>query len=214
MKNFLSLSVVVVCAQILCAQTYPDPEFSNEVYYLKKENPYSLVRLEKNISKQGTKTKMGGYAGVEYGYTIEGGKSSVRFSSGNNLSFIFSTGISSASSNSQSDSVMKANGMDPNSLSGFGGSDPSSTITLYKLDVDKGERKIYLMKSGGAFSFGKKTNQSSNKYTFSLKKIREGYWELVIDKPLPKGEYAFSMTGAMGSQDMTGSQTVFAFGVD
>jgi hypothetical protein len=35
----------------------------------------------------------------------------------------------------------------------------------------------------------------------------------VIDKPLPKGEYAFTMMG-MGMQAMDGGVTLFAFGVD
>jgi len=46
-----------------------------------------------------------------------------------------------------------------------------------------------------------------------VKKIREGYWELVIDKTLPKGEYAFSMMG-MGMGNMDGSTTLFSFGID
>jgi hypothetical protein len=36
---------------------------------------------------------------------------------------------------------------------------------------------------------------------------------LVIDKPLPRGEYAFSMM-AMGAGSMDGSTTLYAFGVD
>lgn len=95
-------------------------------------------------------------------------------------------------------------------MAGFG-NDPSSTITLYKLNLDGGSRKIYLQKSGGYF--GNHKNQTSDKYTFSLKKIRDGYWELVIDKPLPKGEYAFSMMGMDGAE-MGGSHTVYAFGVE
>ena len=136
--------------------------------------------------------------------------SPVRFGNGDNISFIYSTATSSGSSNSQSDSMMRANGIDPNTFNGFGG-DPSSMITLYKLDIDGGNRKIYLQKIGGYF--GKHKNQTSDKCTFSLKKIHDGYWELLVDKPLPKGEYAFSMMG-MGMQDMDGSHTVFAFGID
>jgi hypothetical protein len=206
MKYSILSVILLFVAVTLYAQNYPDPEFSNEVYYLKKENPYSLIRLEKNSGKQETKTSV--IKGSEYSYEIEGKSSPVRFSNGTNISFIFSTGASGAS-NSKADSMMKANGMDPNSFSGF--TNPSNMITLYKVNVDGGNRKIYLQKSGGYF--GNHKNQSSDKYTFSLKKIRDGYWELVIDKPLPKGEYAFSMMG-MGMQDMNGSQTVFAFGVD
>jgi hypothetical protein len=115
--------------------------------------------------------------------------------------------------------MMLANGMDPSMMSGMGGmmpgmNDPSSTITLYKVESEKGKRKIWMQKSGAAIPFASKKTQSSNKYSFSVKKIREGYWELVIDKPLPKGEYAFSMLiMGMGSA-MDGGTTLFAFGID
>jgi len=208
MKTVINLFVLLLSVVVVSAQTFPDPEFSNEVYYLKKDNAYSLVRLEKNSAKQETKTNV--IKGSEYGYSIEGKSSSVRFGSGNNMAFIFSKATSTGSSTAGSDSVMKANGIDPNTFSGFSGGDPSQ-ITLYKLNVDGSARKIYLQKTGGYF--GNHKNQTSDKYTFSLKKIRDGYWELLVDKPLPSGEYAFSM-GGMGMTDMTGGLTVFAFGVD
>lgn len=205
-RQLFLLLALIFCSSVILAQTYPDPEFTNEVYFLKKENPYSLVRLEKGTAKQENKVSV--IKGSEYGYEIEGKSSSVRFGNGSNISFIYTTGASSSSS-SKSDSMMRANGMDPNSFMGFG-NDPSSMITLYKLNLDGSSRKIYLQKGGGYF--GGHRNQTSDKYTFSLKKIRNGYWELVIDKPLPKGEYAFSMMG-MG-MDMSGAHTVFAFGID
>ena len=109
---------------------------------------------------------------------------------------------------------MRANGMDPAMMQGMTSmTDPSSTISLYKAESASGKRKILMMKTPGAMSFGNKKMQSSDKFTFSVKKIREGYWELVIDKPLPKGEYAFTLMG-MGMASMDGSTTLFAFGVD
>jgi len=210
MKKVFLATILVCSVGVLSAQTYPDPEFTNEVYFLKKENPYSLVRLEKNSAKQEQKTNM--IKGSEFGYEIDGKSAAVRFSTGSNLSFIFSNGSSSGSTNSKSDSVMRANGVDPNAFAGFGNSDPSSSITLYKLNIDGDSRKIYLQKTGGALPFSSHKNQSSDKYTFSVKKIRDGYWELIVDKTLPNGEYAFAITG-MGGMSMT-SQTVFAFGID
>jgi len=205
-QHLFVLSGLVFCASVAFAQSYPSPEFSNEVYFLKKESPYSLVRLEKSSAKQENKVSI--LKGSEFGYEIEGKSSPVRFLNGSNISFIYTT-TTSSSSNSKSDSTMRANGMDPNAMMSFG-NDPGSMITLYKLNPDGGSRKIYMQKQGGYF--GNHKNQTSDKYTFSLKKIRDGYWELVVDKPLPKGEYAFSMTG-MG-MDMSGDHTVFAFGID
>jgi hypothetical protein len=219
-KYFFIALAILTMSPFLFAQPdktkYPEPEFSNEVYYLKKDSMNTAVRLEKGSSKMETKTKMGGMGGSESGYILDGEKSTVRLSTGNNLSFIISKGGgTSMSSSPRADSMMKANGINPSEMSGMMGSmnDPSSTITLYKAETEKGKRKIYMMKSGGAMPFSSHKMQSSDKYTFSVRKIREGYWELVIDKTLPKGEYAFSMMG-MGMGNMDGSTTLFAFAVE
>jgi len=204
------LSAILFIDHALYAQTYPEPEFSNEVYYLKKDKDYSLVRLEKSSSKMENKTKIVGPS--EQAYSIEGDKSPVRLSSGSNFSFVISKGSSQGSS-AKSDSTMKANGLDPNMMDEMSMGDPSQSITLYKASSEKNIRKIYLVKVGGYFSMGKNKLQSSDKMTFSAKKIRSGYWELIIDKPLPKGEYAFTMMG-MGTGGMDGSSLIFAFGVD
>ena len=195
---------------------YADPEFSNEVYAFRKDSANKLLRLEKGSSKMNTKTKMGGMAGMENGYVLDGEKSTVRLIGGKDLSFIYSSGVSPEKKTSpQTDSMMRANGIDPAmaSFSMSGMTDPSSMITLYQVDPEKGTRKVILMKSGGALPFASKKSKSSDKYSFSVRKIREGYWELVIDKSLPKGEYAFTVTG-MGMTSMDGSVTLFAFAID
>ena len=193
---------------------YPEPEFSNEVYSFRKDSANKLLRLEKGFSKMDTKTKMGGMAGAENSYPIEGEKSTVRFSSGKSLSFVFSTAANqTAKPSPQMDSAMKANGMDPAMMSVMadGMMDPAKMITLYKVEVEKSERKILIMKTGGALPFASKKNKASDKYSFSVRKIRNGYWELVVDKSLPKGEYAFTI---MSMMSMDGAVTIFAFGID
>ena len=217
MKRYLFLSTAVIFSMSLSAQSdktkYPDPEFTNEVYWYKKDSS-KLVRLEKGSSKMNTKTKLGGMGGAENSYTIDRDKSPVRLSSGKDLSFIFSTGAADRKSTPQADSAMRANGIDPAMMNGFSGMmDPASMITLYEVEVDKDTRKVLLMKSGGMMPFASKKMKSSDKYGFSVKKIREGYWELVVDKNLPKGEYAFSVMG-MGMGNMDGSVNLFAFAVD
>ena len=214
MKHLISVTAFLMAVFCLHAQKYPDPEFANEVYFLKKDSVHSLVRLEKSASKMENKSKAAGFGGFENGYEVAGSKSDVRLN-GTNLSFVVSNGPSasaSSGSSSQRDSIMKANGMDPSMMGGMSGmSDPATSVTLYKADANKGTRKIYMMKTGGAFSMGK--NKSSDKFTFSVRKIRDGYWELVVDKPLPKGEYAFvTMNGYSGTGGM--DALLFAFGVD
>jgi hypothetical protein len=220
MKKYLFFPASTILASLsLWAQPdnskYPEPEFNNEVYFLKKDSVKTVRRLEKGSSKMDTKTKLGGMAGAESGYTLKGERSTVRLRSGNDLSFIFSTGASvGASSTAQRDSIMLANGMDPAATQGMGSmTDPATSITLYKTESGKGVRKILMMKSPGMSPFASKKMKSSDKHTFSVRKIRVGYWELVIDKPLGKGEYAFSMM-SMGAANMDGGTLLFAFAID
>lgn len=194
---------------------YPTPEFNNEINFLNKEN-MTLVRLEKGNSKMEGKTKMGGMGGGEQGYTLEGSKSPVRIPGGKNLFFIFYTGSTSSHTTPEADSMMQANGMDNPAMSGgMSGSmdmlnDPSRTTSLYNMHAEKGIRRVTVMAYGGMKLFGKPQKESI-KYTLSIKKIKEGYYEMVVDKPLPKGEYVFTLL-SMGSMD--GSTMLFAFGVD
>lgn len=131
---------------------YPEPEFANEIYLLKKDS--SVLKLEKDDSRLDTKVKMAGFAGVEHSYTIEGKKSPVRLNWGDSLSFVFSTGASAKKSSASSDSIMIANGMDPTMMSGIMGgmSDPANTISLYKAESVKGIRKIFLQKTAGCLA--------------------------------------------------------------
>ena len=207
MKKIFLLSSIILIVDATIAQKYPEPEFANEIYYFKKDSSL-LVRLEKGSSKMDTKIKMAGLGGAESGYELEGEKSTTRLNSGKDLSFIFFNG-SSAGSSSRRDSMLRANGMDPSMMQEM--TEPSSMINLYKAESAKDKRKIFLQKTGGMFSAGK--NQSSDKYTLSVKKVREGYWVLVVDKPLPKGEYIFSMMN-MGMGNTDGSTLLFAFAVD
>ena len=218
MKCFILSVIIISCGFVLQAQKYPEPEFSKEVYWLNKDSVHTVMRLEKGSSKMETKIKMGGMGGSESSYILEGEKSTVRLSNYKNLSFVFSTGASSTSSSSskQRDSMMIANGMDPSAMQGMGDmggmNDPASNIVLYKLETSNSKRKVMLQKNPGMSPFGSKKQKTGDKYTFSVKKIKDGYWELVIDKTLPRGEYAFTMMGSMSSMD--GSVTLFAFGIN
>ena len=213
MKKFILTAAFICTGYFLIAQPYPEAEFSNEIYFLKKDSVSSLVRLEKNAAGMEAKTKAAGFGGYENGYVIDGERSAVRLRNGQGLSFVYATETTThAISKAQRDSMMRANGIDPAMMPGIGTrDDPASSITLYKTESGKGKRKILLQKAGGAFS--SKKLQSSPKYTFSVKPVRSGYWELIIDKPLPKGEYAFSVLNA-GTNNMDGSTLVYSFGID
>ncbi len=213
MKYFMLSIIMQCCSLLLMAQQYPEPEFSNEVYWLKKDNGYKVTRLEKGSSKLESKVKFGGMGGSESAYILDGEKSTVRIENNKNLSFVFSNGTAGSKSSSAADSMMAANGIDVSAISSMMGSmnDPSKNIVLYKVEQKNGKRKILLQKNPGMSPFGSKKQKTGEKYTFSVKKIREGYWELVVDKSLTRGEYAFAMINS-GSAD--GSITVFAFALE
>jgi hypothetical protein len=190
--------------------SYPIPDYSNEICLLKKDSALTLQRLEKGSSKQEMKVKMMGMGGMDQGYEMDGETSTVRLTNSNNLVFIFYTGEpKSSSSSAMADSMMKANGMDPAAMQNPMASmmDPTQHISLYSMKADKGKRKI-LLQSMGIMGKSKKT---ASKYTLSVKKVKENYYELVVDKSLlPKGEYAFVMM----NMSMDQSYSLFAFGVD
>lgn len=211
---------------ILLAQnklTYPDPEFGKEVYGYKKDNN-ELVRLEKESSPMKTKTKMGGFAGVEMGYELEGKRSPVRFQGTDNLTFVFQSGYGKNETNAGknvprgnmgADSLNKMEDMKA-MMASMGSmmdmlNDPARTISLYEVSVKDGKRKILMQDSGGMTMFSKK-EKSNIKYSLSFKKVKDGYFEIVVDKKLPKGEYVFINTGQGNSMD--NSSTLFAFAIE
>jgi hypothetical protein len=213
MKHYV-LSIILISGSFaLRAQNdYPEPEFTNEVYYLQKDSVNTVIRLEKGSSKMESKAKFAGYGGSETAYAIDAERSGVRLRNRKSLSFVFSTGASVKSPSTARDSTMMANGFDPSMMSGAGSmTDPANMIALYKAETGKSKRKILIQKTPGAF--GGKKMQSSDKYTFSVRKVREGYWELVIDKTLSRGEYIFTMVG-MGMNNIDGATTLFAFAID
>jgi len=189
MKKSNYLICFFLAAALYCdAQSaIPDPEFLGEVEYYDKANN-KLVRLEKTIAKSENKTKMGGMGGMKMVYKVEGEKSPVRIPSSDKISFVLSTGGGN---------------------SAMGMMDPSQTLSLYKLDVTKGNREAVTQSYGGMYGIGK--TKESAKLTVGVKKIKDGEYEIIADKPLGPGEYAFVMMN-MGSQD--GSFTLYAFGIN
>jgi hypothetical protein len=214
-KITILLILITVNYSLLVGQTtqvkYPTPEFSNEIYFFNKESSQAM-RLEKGYSKQETNTKAGGMGGTSMGYSIEGSKSDVRIPSGN-LSFIYYTGTPASENSAETDSMMRANGIDPSVMGDPMAmmNDPARTTALYSMSVEKGNRNIITMAYSGMKILGKGKKEST-KYTISIKNVKKGYYELVVDKPLPRGEYAFVMQDTSGGMD--NKSKLFAFGVD
>ena len=231
-KYFLFPFAFLSGCLLLCAQTskksYPEPDFIKEVNALKKDSNV-LVRLEKGTSKMESKTKFGGFGGADNGYTMDKEKSRIRFSEGQPLTFVFRSRYDKSTDNTNKmnmggDTSMSSmmGGDSANMMANMGNMDmssmmddvmdPSQMISLYAMDSKKGMRKITIQASSGMNPFSKgKDKGGSTKYSLSFRKVKDGYFEIVVDKQLPRGEYGFINMG-MGSMD--NSSTLFAFGID
>jgi hypothetical protein len=192
--------------------SYPEPEFMQEIYAFNKGGS-ALVKLEKESSKLETKTKAMGWGGSESAYNFKGDKSDVRFSSAQLPSFVFRMrqDFSSGKDMMKNEPTRNDTSHMNQNASQFTSMmdemmDPSKTIALYILDQRSGERALVMQSSPGKFS---KKGKTSDKVVLSYRKIKEGYYEMVVDKPLPKGEYAF-----MNQMGGASQSTMFLFGVD
>jgi hypothetical protein len=210
-RKILLFSCFAISISLVAQKTYPIPEYANEIYLEKKDSTISLTRLEKAYSNQEMKVKMMGMGGMDQGYATDGEKSTIRFSSSTNWVFLFYNGdpaTDSVSSSAEADSAMKANGMDMKALSAMSSLyDPTQMISLYNMKSEKGKRKI-LTQSMGLMG---KSKSTATKFSLSIKKVKDNYYEMKVDKPLTKGEYSFVMMDMGG---MSQSYVLFAFGVD
>lgn len=211
--HLLTIGLFVFCSAFPQEnkQQYPTPEFENEIYFLNKDSS-SLIRLEKGNSGLKTKLRLAGFAGSENSFVIENDKSPVRIRQGSTSSFIYYTGELQASSPALPDTVTKSGKNGSTAYPGWETiNNPSQTTTLYSAFSGQGERKVVIQSGAGMRLLGKVGE--SKKYTFSVRKIRPGYMELIIDKTLPKGEYVFVVLGGL-EINFDGSALLFAFGID
>lgn len=99
---------------------------------------------------------------------------------------------------------------------------PSGQIRLYPFKSQKSYRELVV---GGVNTFGGSKNRKSgdSSITVNLKKIKTGCYEISTEKPLPAGDYAFSLGSQGSSADVSGTsagygsdtqgQTWFGFAV-
>jgi len=210
MKKTLTIALVIGFGITATAQNYPNPDFNNEVYALRKDSG-KLTRLEKASSQIHQKTSIMGGGSMQY--EVEAKQSTIRFTNMDPYSFIIWTGSGNGgnvASGSAGDSAMRASGFDPNMFNGFGSLNPSQ-IALYKMDVSHDQRTVVMAKGGG-FNFGKKSS-SGGVQTTSFRKVRDGYFEIVLDKKPAPGEYAF-LVQQTGMASANGGVILFCFGVD
>jgi len=96
---------------------------------------------------------------------------------------------------------------------------PAQQIRLYPFKGQKSYRELVV---GGVNTFGGSKNRKSgdSAIALNLKKIKDGCYEVSTEKPLPAGDYAFSLGGSAdvkgtsaGYGSDTQSQSWFGFAV-
>ena len=150
-------------------------------------NQQSNLETSGAIRKQ--KKKLGGFGGVSFSYEIEGEKSTTRLNADSAI-FVIQQGTGAMSM------------------------DISMTITLYKLEIKGGKRVAVQADYKSSLTGSGKTTDT--KITTSTKQLKEGLTQILPQKKLEKGEYAF-VSSMMEGNNYDGKNTkyiVYAFGID
>ena len=155
MKSNLFLLLILIAftstAQESNAGKYPEPEFTNQPYWLDPASN-SLKSFEKAGLQSYSKGK-GMYGGEVYFY-INNISSKVRFKANQTLRFVIK--------------------MEP-------GEDPSDLLGVYQLEVNKGKKaREFLVKSRSSWDGGVTTN-SQGLSIVNYKKISQDLYEIVVD---------------------------------
>jgi hypothetical protein len=92
-----------------------------------------------------------------------------------------------------------------------GGGDASDKVDV-GIAIVKKDRRRFTQESTGMTGAAK--DISATKVSVSVKKVRDGLYEILFDKPLASGEYAFMPQMDMGALMGGGKLTLYCFGVD
>jgi hypothetical protein len=162
--------------------------------------PSSVIKLYHPTTEQQTdmentnatrrqKKKLGGFGGVSFSYEIEGEKSTVRLNADSAI-FVLQQGTGSLAI------------------------DISMTLRLFKLEIKNGKRiAVEGDYKPSILGSGKTTD---TKIATSGKSLKEGLTQIVPQKKLEKGEYAF-VSSMMEGNNYDGRNTkymVYAFSID
>ena len=200
MKNTILLLVVALATSVSTASVLPAGASAQDMCPEFK-NSVSVVsedgKSAKEISPEraiAKQKKKGLYRGYDNSVRLEGSEAKVTVKPGQK--FVFKP-------------------MDPEVR-------PSGQIRLYPFKGQKSYRELVV---GGVNTFGGSKNRKSgdSSITLNLKKIKTGCYEISMEKPLPAGDYAFSLGAQGSSADVSGTsagygsntqgQTWFGFAV-
>ena len=188
-KNLMVLAFVLFSASIQAQDiaSYGKAPSSEVKLYHPSTDTQTDVETTGATRKQ--KEKLGGFGGVSFSYEIEGEKSPVRLNADSAI-FVIQQGT------------------------GMLAMDMSMTLRLFKLEVKNGKRvAVEGDYKPSVLGSGKTTD---TKITTSSKQLKEGVTQIVPQKKLEPGEYAF-VSSMMEGNNYDGKNTkyiVYAFGID
>lgn len=189
MKKIILLAFVFFSATIKAQDiaSYGKAPSSEVKLYHPATDKQSGLESTGAIRKQ--KKKLGGFGGVSFSYELEGEKSTVRLNADSAI-FVLQQGT------------------------GMVGMDISMTLRLFKLEMKNGKRiAVEGEYKSSVLGTGKTTD---TKIVTRSKQLKEGLTQIVPEKKLEKGEYAFvsSMMEGNNYDGKNTKYTVYAFAID
>jgi len=189
MKN-LMIFVFILFSNAIKAQDIASygkaPSAEVKLYHPSTEKQSNL---ETTGAIRNQKKKLGGFGGVSFSYEIEGEKSAIRLNADSAI-FVIQQGT------------------------GMLAMDMSMTLMLYKLEIKNGKRvAVQGDYKSSLVGTGKTTD---TKIATSSKQLKEGLTQIIPQKKLEKGEYAF-VSSMMEGNNYDGRNTkyiVYAFGIE
>jgi hypothetical protein len=189
MKQLYAILLVITMSPLLFAQAEVPEPEFSERPYYLKDG--QLHNLERTDATFEVKLKGMGIGGANYFYTVFSPHSSVRFKQGD-IPRLFMR--------------LESN------------QDPQESIVILKQD-NAGHRKYRKFYQGGAKAGGKSRDASKGQQSFTVEKVRDGLYEIILPASIPSGEYAIlpaviPNTGAFGTQASSIKVSCFAIEED
>jgi hypothetical protein len=189
MKYLMIYSFIVLSIVVKAQDVASYGKAPSSVVKLYHPKTEKQTDLENAGATRKQKKKLGGFGGISFSYEMEGEKSLLRLNADSAI-FVTDQGT------------------------GMLSMDMSLTLQLFKLEIKNGKRvAVQGDYKPSLLGTGKTTD---TKITTSSKSLKEGLTQLVPEKKLAKGEYAF-VSGMMEGNNYDGKNTkylAYAFGID
>jgi hypothetical protein len=189
MKNLMILAFILFFVTVQAQDIASYGKAPSSVVKLYHPKTEQQTDLENTNATRKQKKKLGGFGGVSFSYEIEGERSAIRLNA-DSVIFVLQQGTGSLAI------------------------DISMTLRLFKLEVKNGKRiAVEGDYKPSVLGTGKTTDTKINT---SAKQLKEGLSQIVPEKKLEKGEYAF-VSSMMQGNNYDGKHTkyaVYAFAID